>query len=117
LKSKLQDEEGIPIDQQRLIYAGKQLENDSTVGSHDIRHQATVHFVLALGGSNKTWKEGESFAVYVKTLAGKTIMLNINPTETIEALKSKLQDQEGIPIDQQRFIYARKQPANHHIIE
>jgi ubiquitin C len=106
LKSKFQDQEGIPIGRQCLIYAGKQLEDDRTLAFYNIEHESTLHLLLRLGSSNK---EGGLIEVFVKTLTGKTIRLNIGQTETIEALKSKLQDQEGIPIDQQRLIYAGKQ--------
>ena len=105
VKALIHDFKGIPPQSQRLIFNGKMLADDKkTLGDYGVKADDTVHFVITRGRRGLSPME-----IYVKTLTGTTITLDVYPNDTMQNIKAKIQEKEGIPPEQQRLIFAGMQ--------
>lgn len=99
VKTMIQDNEDIPPDEQVLIFDKRALEDNCELANFNINKESTLELVLKWSGL---------LLIFVKTLTGKTIRLDVKRSDTIMNVKDEISYKEGIPSDQQRIIFAGK---------
>ena len=98
VKEMIYKKEGIPPDQQRLIYAGKQLEDHRNLSNYKVENCSVISLVLRLRGGG--------FEIFVKTPTGKIVSVVVDYSTTIRAVKLKIEHKEKILFKYQRLIFA-----------
>ena len=86
---------------QILTLEQKDLDNNRTLISYEIKDNDTLNLILM-----------DHIVIYVKTLTGKTDTFEVNPEDTVEILKRKIQNKNFIPIERQRLIFNSKELSN-----
>ena len=104
IKEKIQKkQDNLLPSHQRLLYGGKQLEDDKTLMDYNILSEATLHLVVRLKGGQ---------TIYVKTLIGDVFTFEFDENQTIAEVKQKIEETENIPVNEQRLFFNNKQLAD-----
>lgn len=103
VKRKLEALEGYVAEDQNLIFAGRQLDNNRTVADYNIKHENTIHLVMQLRGGLAEPKRSESpaennkFKVYVQG-EGADMIMDVQAYDTCRMLKEKIFEATRIPV-------------------
>ena len=100
IKTKIREKEDIPRNQQRLLFEGKLLEDGKTLSDSNIQENYMLQLVL---------RQFSGMQIFVKTLTGKTITLDADPSDSIESIKAAIEDKEAIYSDKHRLIFKGKE--------
>lgn len=97
---KIEENEGIPVKQQHLMFGQVQLIKRNKLSDYKIRYKADLRMIVLIEGSMK---------IFVKSLHGDTYTLHVEPSTLIESVKQLLQDRDDVPTDQQYLIFSGRQ--------
>ena len=95
VKKKVLEQEGIPMEHQRLIFGDNELDDEKRLSDCGIKHGST----LELG----------DMVITVKTPDGRSFLVSVKPDDSVKDVKKKILEQEGIPVEHQRLLFADKE--------
>lgn len=95
LKRKIHVESSIPVHRQCLLFEGKQLDNDQEFCMDELPNETQLHLVLTI-------------QIFIKSLSGKTRVLDVEPFHTVDNLKYLIESEEAVPCKWMNLTYAGK---------
>ena len=107
VKKEIEPKSGIPVEQQHLSLAGRELKNELALSDYDVKSKP----ILLL---NET--RSRCIEILVKVPTGKTVTLEVDPNDFIDDVKMKIQDKEGIPPQSQNLILNGKYLEDRHSV-
>jgi len=90
VKDKIQEQVGIPPIQHELFFAGEELQDEKDLHDYNIEDESTLHLIMRL-------PDREKKPNFIRTISGKAITLETEPSSTISYFKRNIQDPEVIP--------------------
>lgn len=103
LKMMIQDKEGVPPDEQRIIFAGKEVDNDTTIMDSNYQHDSIYHLLFRFPGGMQ---------IFIRTACGGLKILDTESSESIQKIKEKICDRERVHVTQQTLIFEGKELEN-----
>lgn len=91
--------------EQELMLAGKRLNNDLVLGDLGIKDGDTLHLLF-------TWRQRSLEEIVIKTFSGDSFTIEVTPSDTVETLKIRIHEREGIPPEIQKIIYTGRELKN-----
>lgn len=103
VKEKIQEKEGVPTENQRLIFDRHKLDDVKTLSDYGINAESTLLLSVKIRAG---------IHITVLTLDGKEIPLEVKSTNTVDDVKKKIKEKIGTPVDMQRLLFEQKHLAN-----
>ena len=108
VKHKIHEKQGMPTDQLRITFKGLDLQDSRILSDYNIQNESSLNMELHPAGVSS----GEEKEIFVKTLTGRTLKYEVKSSDAVEMLKEKIYYSQGMPVMQQKLIFAGRELKN-----